>query len=885
VKVERTTFSVSRAAEYLDARELAAQTGQPVSNFATVALKELGDNALDASETAGVYPKLSVAVDQDGDRIILTVSDNGSGIEPEVVERILDFNTRTSDKALYRTPSRGLQGNALKTIAGLPFALGDEDPLLSVAAHGVEQRIQATLNGAGIPEVAHEKYKSVNSRGTSVTVGVLARGAGTFNPRHLMRAFAVLNPHADVTYEGPARISNHATSEETRIEESHIALDPGYKKFKPTDPLVIHWYDARSFERLVLNLIEHGNGSMHLSQFLRDFRGFSNSGKAKEAAAFVPYIRTLSDFKENQEAIRILLDAMQAVVKEPTHNVLGSPVGKEHLRSRLAQFYGGVKRTWYKNVKTALNGAPAVVEVLVAETEEPGEVFYGINHSPTYEDPVAGACLSGATEAEGPIGYGALGFLKAAYAFRGDDYYAEDINAQNTAAVVHIIAAAPATLDRGKTRLSVADDWGFQYDLALALWTVTKTLHKEAKKRGRDAAAALRAARRRDREHERRIPKANACFDVMEEAYAYSTGDEALPTSVRDLYYAVRNRIERFGYDADELAYNDFSQRILTDYRQKVRELPNVFYDPRGVLHEPHGGSEVRLGTKSVAEYALPEYKFDKILYIEKKGRVEILKAAQIPEKHDMALIGGEGFASEAIRKLLENAEEGDFQLFVLHDADPYGYNIALTLAEETRRMPGYSVDVIDIGLRLEDALAMGKRPETFTRKRELPERLYNILTDVEQEHFVGEEGASSDGKRFWIAKRVELNDLSSPELVEYVEEKLVASGVRGKVIPPDDKLGEMADGMYRALCAGRVEDYVDELICAEELKREIANEFADTFGLAEVRRYIEEQLKDNVTLSWSTALEAKLEAIQEENAGAFKTAVEKWLREVAVPP
>jgi DNA topoisomerase VI subunit B len=159
VKVERTTFSVSRAAEYLDARELAAQTGQPVSSLATVALKELGDNALDASETAGVNPKLSVTVHQDSGRIVLTVSDNGTGIKLEVVERILNFNTRTSDKALYCTPSRGLQGNALKTIVGLPFALGDEGPLLNVTAHGVEHHIWATLNGAGIPEVAHEMYE------------------------------------------------------------------------------------------------------------------------------------------------------------------------------------------------------------------------------------------------------------------------------------------------------------------------------------------------------------------------------------------------------------------------------------------------------------------------------------------------------------------------------------------------------------------------------------------------------------------------------------------------------------------------------------------------------------------------------------------------------
>jgi signal transduction histidine kinase len=32
----------------------------------------------------------------------VTVADNGTGIAPEVVARILDYSTLTSDKALYR---------------------------------------------------------------------------------------------------------------------------------------------------------------------------------------------------------------------------------------------------------------------------------------------------------------------------------------------------------------------------------------------------------------------------------------------------------------------------------------------------------------------------------------------------------------------------------------------------------------------------------------------------------------------------------------------------------------------------------------------------------------------------------------------------------------
>lgn len=62
--------------------------------------------------------------------------------------------------------------------------------------------------------------------------------------------------------------------------------------------------------------------------------------------------------------------------------------------------------------------------------------------------------------------------------------------------------------------------------------------------------------------------------------------------------------------------------------------------------------------------------------------------------------------------------------MFALHDADPHGYNIARTLAEETKRILGYPVKVIDLGFKLEEALDMGRLTETFTHKNALPSGL-----------------------------------------------------------------------------------------------------------------------------------------------------------------
>ena len=106
-KLERTTFEESRTKEYFDARELQTMTGQPTRQFAAVILRELVDNGLDAAEKKGVIPKISIRVRHVRGCLHVSVQDNGDGISAETVKRILNFATRTSDKAHYRSPTRG----------------------------------------------------------------------------------------------------------------------------------------------------------------------------------------------------------------------------------------------------------------------------------------------------------------------------------------------------------------------------------------------------------------------------------------------------------------------------------------------------------------------------------------------------------------------------------------------------------------------------------------------------------------------------------------------------------------------------------------------------------------------------------------------------------
>jgi|ERR1700677_1610572 DNA topoisomerase VI subunit B len=117
-RLERTHFATSRAAEFLELRALQAQTGQAADAFGDVVVKELLDNALDAAESAGRAPVIEIEIDPGDEITYVTVTDNGYGIAPTTVTDICDFNVLASDKAKYRGPSRGAQGNALKTLLG-----------------------------------------------------------------------------------------------------------------------------------------------------------------------------------------------------------------------------------------------------------------------------------------------------------------------------------------------------------------------------------------------------------------------------------------------------------------------------------------------------------------------------------------------------------------------------------------------------------------------------------------------------------------------------------------------------------------------------------------------------------------------------------------------
>jgi anti-sigma regulatory factor (Ser/Thr protein kinase) len=646
----RTVFETSRAAEYFTVRELQAQTGQPRERFAAVALKELVDNALDACETAGIAPSIVIEMAMEPGLVRITVEDNGSGIPPETVRRILNFQTRTSDKAAYRSPTRGAQGNALKTVLGLPCALGLREAVL-LEAQGVQHRILAWVDPAGELHLQHEQAAIPARPGTRITLPAPADGQD-FNPPFWAKAFALFNPHASVKIRMSRSGSQHAHSRMDHpgdVYQATVAFPGGWRKFVPSDPTSAWWYDAADLKRLVFSHIaeaRRGGRDLLLRDFVKQFRNLSANAKAKAVCSRFPSARRLTDFEADEDAVDRLLDVMRQEAKAPSAEILGA-VGEAHVRACFEAWYG-VTRWWYRKVAGDVRGIPFIIEAAVAETTQQGLLWTGVNFSPTFEDPLASTFLPGPKVSA----YGLHNFLKSAHVVPIPD--PRDETPTKTAVAVHLVCPVLEFLDRGKTRLKVPPCMAV--DIARTLWRVVKELYQEEERRRKDAARAARGARARERQ--RTEPRTwtlkDAVFAVLPEAWQHATGHDHYPVSSRFLFYPVRKLIQR--WTSKDLDYDYFSQDLLIAYQRQHGPLRGLYYDPRGVLYEPHSGHAVPLGTREVDAYEFPAWLYDKILYIEKKGVWPILQAAALAERYDMAVIAAEGYATEATRVLFAQA-------------------------------------------------------------------------------------------------------------------------------------------------------------------------------------------------------------------------------------
>jgi DNA topoisomerase VI subunit B len=481
--------------------------------------------------------------------VIVQIKDNGAGITPEAVAGILDLNVRHSDKAAYRSPTRGQQGNATKTILGIPYALGSRLPLV-IEARGKRHVIRPHIDPGGNVLVDHDTQDVDDQGGTRVVLSLPADSCSVFHPKRWARAFALFNPHAFVHFADRPVARMHATEGSAENLEMYKMYKRSYRatveypgedwqKFGPRDLIPVNWYDLDSFTRLVFAHVQkarQGDRDWTLREFIAQFPKFKRPPVVKAITDQFPSIDRLGDFEKHPKQLRRLLELMQKESRAPQPEKLGC-VGEEHFRLRFECWFG-VHRFWYKKVACLVDGVPYLFEVAIANTVRQGMLFHGVNFSPTFED-----FLGGTRVATDKInGMGIRGFLATTHVFKSWSYDPLPVPA---AAAVHLITPVTQPLNKGKSKLVVP---AVVIDhIARAVGLAAKELYQEAERREKDALAQERREKQRERmeqKNSRDIALTRVIDKVIPPALDHATGGK-YRVSTHTLFYSARPEAQK----------------------------------------------------------------------------------------------------------------------------------------------------------------------------------------------------------------------------------------------------------------------------------------------------------------------------------------------------
>jgi hypothetical protein len=793
---EREVFTLSRQLEYFTADELEKQTGYTRANWwPAVITKELFDNGLDGAEAAGVPPEITMC--WSGSRLV--VADNGGGIPPEVVRKLIDYSTRTSDKLAYISPTRGAQGNAWKTILAMPYVLdGEHARPIVIEAQGIRHQIHVRADQiARQPVIDYQAEElAVKNRGTAVVLEreqaclEEAYESPAFLPR-LVSDFSLFNPHASFRL--------NVGTDQTVFP----ARDPAWVKWSPRDPTSPHWYTTERFEELVASYVA-ANRNLYVRDFVAQFRGLTGTQARMQVlvAAGLGRGMKLEELADRQrrafdhQTLYRLLAAMQEISQAPAPMKLGI-LGKEHFAACLPGDDESLR--YARQTGIDRSGLPYVVEGASRINKDKllRGLHVGLNWSAPLTNPLQDSYLP---SAEGRT-RGLEGLLQRQRI---------DLDVDPFALILHIATPRFDFLDRGKGSTEL--DSLLAQAVAEVVGKVIKEYAAVKKSVDRDRHRAARRLEEQLREgRAKRTTVIDAAWEVMREAYLKASGGGKFPANARQVMYAARGHIlEATGRSSFDDDY--FTQELLPQYQRDNPEETkdwDVVYDERGHLIEPHTGLRIGIGTLAARGYldaakgkcglgalelALPDFEFrfptkgprnryGGILFIEKEGFLPLFERAEIAERYDLAIMSTKGMGSTAGRWLIEQLAPGGVRIFVLHDFDKSGFSIAAILNRDTTRYQfERPPEIIDLGLRLADVeqYALESEPVVYPADTDPRDNLRDNGASEEEIQFLAGE---QDGDWRFHGRRVELNAFTSDQMVEWLEAKLQAYRV-SKVIP-----------------------------------------------------------------------------------------------------
>jgi hypothetical protein len=307
------------------------------------------------------------------------IEDNGPGIPAETIRAVCDYTIRVSSREAYVSPSRGAQGNALKTILAMGYVL-DRERLSQGQADATEATGRTTIETRGTahkirflvdhvtnePRVTHTTAPSPITIGTRITIKwptslsgydpLLDHAKGSF--KALAESYVWFNPHLTLSgaWDGADFVNVEATN-------------PDWSKWRPCDPTSPHWYTEARLQRY---LSAHVARDRQLGQdrpvreFIAEFRGLSGTQKQAAILAEIGASRlSLRSFfgKKRVNRIRIgqLLEAMKRHSAPVSPKHLGV-IGREHFKARVLAAGGAEETFTYERRIGSEQNIPYLVE-------------------------------------------------------------------------------------------------------------------------------------------------------------------------------------------------------------------------------------------------------------------------------------------------------------------------------------------------------------------------------------------------------------------------------------------------------------------------------------------------------------------------------------------
>lgn len=697
---------------------LIKNTGISKEYWDFVIFKELVDNALDAIESVA-DKNVYINIDTKDKR--LQIFDNGKGISIETINDIYDFSYFVSKNRDYITPSRGKQGNGLKTIISICYLMGYR--LLWHTSEGsvIENIIDDTEIQDG--RVLFQTIQHGNSMWKGIEIVGYKNMNNPVREKNIQKFFMC---NQDVsfyyTHDNILNVLNAKLAAVNRSGNTSISF-----------------YDVKAFKDYILKTQD---GNITYKKFLKMF-----GSRVSDASSIKGKIKDI-DFNSN-EFIEDFIK-LKSLQNSKKYTIL-----KSHMIGLKYSLNTEILMQRDKDTNEIKTYVPCIIEFEVEKVDLKNDKRYYadctcfINNTISYSDSWSIVFDEGFYD---------LG-MRTCHSSKNLAGLLENYNDYRF--VFHFISPYFVFKDAGKTEIDISS---IITDLAKEL---RKALAKEKKKY--------------DSSIEKPIQNTNLLRPYMDEAFKLASTDGKYAITARQMWYKIR---EISG--APDEAYTAFTQTVLTEWINKHPEYEDkINFANRGVFYI--GDKQDGLGTANVRNFINNidkasntfncyggvsdnvyiddnfnvEYKYDKVLYIEKTGFDDIFKAEKIGEKYHMIIVSGQGFATRAAKTILYALQNKGLKLYCMHDLDISGVNIFKSF-QTTNDKFEHPIDIEDLGITIEDVYRYNIQPEQVEKGKSDRDKLLS-MSDEYRSFF--------DGVTHY--NRVELNAFTTKQILEIMDRKL----------------------------------------------------------------------------------------------------------------